>query len=330
MSMNDGEILVSINCITYNHERFIKQAIESFLMQKTRFDFEVLVHDDASTDKTIEIIRSYAQKYPKIIKPMYQKENQYSKGKKMFLFNHNRALGKYVAICEGDDYWTDPYKLQEQVDYMEKNTECNLVAHAIRIIDNDKPTEKVIAPYSEDRELEFSSVIYDGGIIGTSSIMYRKKAFDNPPDFYFCAPVEDYPLQVYLCENKKAFYINKIMSAYRTNIEGSWTDNIYYKGSIEKKIELNKKLICFLEKANAFYSYKYDCYIKSAVKKRNFYILKVRNDLKTMRNKEYICMYKDLPFKERFRIYLKHFFPKLYSLIKIIIQKTRHTHLFSR
>jgi hypothetical protein len=120
------------------------------------------------------------------------------------------------------------------------------------------------------------------------------------------------------------------MSAYRTNIEGSWTDNIYYKGSIEKKIELNKKLICFLEKANAFYSYKYDCYIKSAVKKRNFYILKDRNDLKTMRNKEYSCMYKDHPFKERFRIYLKHFFPKLYSLIKIIIQKTRHTHLFSR
>ena len=102
--MND-DILVSINCITYNHEKYIAQAIESFLMQITNFKYEILIHDDASTDNTVKIIKEYEKKYPNVIKTIFQKENQYSKGKKVEIFGFKKSRGKYIAFCEGDDYW---------------------------------------------------------------------------------------------------------------------------------------------------------------------------------------------------------------------------------
>ena len=125
----NGEIpLVSISCITYNHEPYIVQALNGFLMQKTSFPFEVLVHDDASTDRTADIIREYEKKFPKIIKPIYQKENQYSKGftSVTATWNFPRAQGKYMALCEGDDYWIDENKLQMQVDFLEHNPDYGL------------------------------------------------------------------------------------------------------------------------------------------------------------------------------------------------------------
>ena len=101
---------ISICCLTYNHEPYIEQCLEGFLMQKVDFPIEILIHDDASTDKTAEIIRKYESKYPEIIKPVYQSENQYSKGISVSrVYQFPRAQGKYIALCEGDDYWTDPF-----------------------------------------------------------------------------------------------------------------------------------------------------------------------------------------------------------------------------
>src|SRR5690554_6365417 len=119
------KIPLSICCLTYNHKPFIEKAINSFLTQKTNFSFEVLIHDDASTDGTSEIVKAYESKYPSIIKPIYQTENQWSKGLRSITVNYNftRAKGKYIAICEGDDYWTDPHKLQKQVEFLEENEE---------------------------------------------------------------------------------------------------------------------------------------------------------------------------------------------------------------
>ena len=144
--MNDK--LVSICCITYNHEKYIRDALESFLNQKTNFDFEILIHDDASTDKTSEIIQEYEKKYPNIIKPIYQIENQYSKGISINdTFNFSRAGGKYIALCEGDDYWLDSNKLQKQVDYMGKNHECTLCFHnAMVVSSNDKKLKSSFFP----------------------------------------------------------------------------------------------------------------------------------------------------------------------------------------
>lgn len=123
--------LVSVCCITYNHAQFIRKCLDGFLMQKTNFPIEILIHDDCSTDGTTEIIRDYEAKYPDLIFPLYEEENQYQKGKaaEIDLYNYRRARGKYIAYCEGDDYWTDPLKLQKQVDFMEANPEYSVCWH---------------------------------------------------------------------------------------------------------------------------------------------------------------------------------------------------------
>src|SRR5690554_4543980 len=125
--MDNNPVLLSICCITYNHENYISQAIEGFLAQKTSFNFEIIIHDDASTDATASIVKKYEQEHPNLIKAIYQTENQYSKGIKPWPnFVFPIARGKYIALCEGDDYWTDPFKLQKQVDFLEANTDVSL------------------------------------------------------------------------------------------------------------------------------------------------------------------------------------------------------------
>ena len=123
--------LVAINCITYNHEKYLRDALDGFVMQQTNFPFVAIVHDDASTDGTAEIIREYAEKYPDIILPIFETENQYSNldGSVSRIMNAalNAAGAKYIAYCEGDDYWTDPQKLQKQVDILESNTDFSMI-----------------------------------------------------------------------------------------------------------------------------------------------------------------------------------------------------------
>ena len=129
--------LVSICCITYNHSQFIRKCLDGFLMQKTDFPIEILIHDDCSTDGTTEIIREYEAKYPDLIFPLYEEENQYQQGKagEIDFYNYHRARGKYIAYCEGDDYWTNPLKLQKQVDFMETNPEYSVCFHNFQIYD---------------------------------------------------------------------------------------------------------------------------------------------------------------------------------------------------
>src|SRR3972149_8846841 len=134
MVLSDSKPLVSVCCITYNHEAYIRNSIEGFLMQITTFPIEIIIHDDASIDNTSDIIREYEIKYPEIIKAIYQTENQWSKGiKPSPTYVWPRARGKYIALCEGDDYWTDPHKLQKQVDFMENHQEYSLCSHRYSI-----------------------------------------------------------------------------------------------------------------------------------------------------------------------------------------------------
>lgn len=146
--------LVSICCITYNHAHFIRKCLDGFLMQKTPLcvphgtkmsDWcEILIHDDCSTDGTTEIIKEYAAKYPDLIFPLYEEENQYSKGKagKMDLYNYERAKGKYIAYCEGDDYWTEPLKLQMQVDFLESHSDYSVTFHRCKHVNVSDSSER--------------------------------------------------------------------------------------------------------------------------------------------------------------------------------------------
>lgn len=256
----ESEIKVSISCITYNHEKYIEHAIQSFLMQKTDFKYEILIHDDASTDSTADIIKKYQQKYPDIIKPILQSENQYSRGVKhiSYTYNFNRAKGKYIALCEGDDYWTDKYKLQKQVDYMESDSECTLCTHSVKRVDTESGNDiGLIRPSRVNRELDIREFILGGGMfIGTNSILFPKKIIDDLPTWFFDAHAGDYPLQIFLANHGKAYYIDETMSAYRVNVQGSWTNRVYF--SYEQRIEHFKRVAKMLDEINEYTEYKYN------------------------------------------------------------------------
>ncbi len=198
----DKKPLVSICCLTYNHEKYIHDAIEGFLMQKANFEFEILIHDDASTDGTTEIIKEYEKKYPGLIKPIYQTENQWSKGIKPFFKDlFPKAKGKYIALCEGDDYWVDPYKLQKQVDFMEANPKYGVVYTGIyRLFQN---SNKLFPSKIHDSEYKFEDLILFNPVY-TLTTCIRKDLLDqyiheiNPELKGWYSG--DYPMWLYMSE----------------------------------------------------------------------------------------------------------------------------------
>ncbi len=238
--MKREKILVSICCITYNHEKFIKECIEGFLKQKTDFNFEILIHDDASNDGTPDIIKQYEIKYPKIIKPIYQKENKFSQGiNPDFKFNYPRAKGKYMAICEGDDYWVDPYKLQKQVDFLEANPEYVVCSHNAKIVDEagNLIQEKKLPKLTQDRDYS-SFELQTGAFLLTLSMVFRN-VIEEIPDFFYKILNGDTVLISLLGAYGKGKYIEDIEPAgYRIHYGGVWS-----------KLDRNKRL-----KANRSYN----------------------------------------------------------------------------
>ena len=168
--------LVSIVCEVYNHEPYLRQCLDGFVMQKTSFPYEILIHDDASTDGSANIIREYEAKYPELFKPIYQTENQYSKGVQMWAsIQFPRAKGKYIAICEGDDYWTDPMKLQRQVDFLEANNEYSMCFHSARVLFEGNPCPRLNDFFTVLEERDYSSTeVFEKWIVPTASIVFRK------------------------------------------------------------------------------------------------------------------------------------------------------------
>lgn len=168
------EPLLSIRCLTYNHAPFIESALRGFLMQRTDFPFEIIVHDDASTDGTSEIVRRYATRYPNVIRPILQAENQYSQGRKGWHAMEPLTRGRYIAVCEGDDYWTDPDKLQTQVDYLERHPECVVSGHDAEI--RDAQGELVAAsklPRYCQRDFSARELEQGDGFLLTLSLVFR-------------------------------------------------------------------------------------------------------------------------------------------------------------
>ena len=218
--------MVSVSCITYNHGRYLRKALDSFLSQKTSFFFEILIHDDASTDDTVSIIKEYAESYPEIIVPMFEEENQYSRGISNIsgVFNFPRARGRYIAMCEGDDFWTDEEKLQKQVDFMEANPEYSMCCHGASVVSEDGAfrTENEIRPFEADRELTPAMLISKKTNLPTASLFFRTEYALSLPEWYFSCPVGDIPLQLYMLTRGRVFYFDRKMSAYRMGAEGSW------------------------------------------------------------------------------------------------------------
>lgn len=220
--MSENTPLVSVCTLAYNHEPYIRECLDGILMQKTNFAFELLIHDDASTDGTADIIREYEAKYPDIIKPIYQTENQYSKGVKInATIQFPRAKGKYIALCEGDDYWTDPLKLQKQVDFMEAKEEYSLCFHNAKVIYEHKNKEPHLFANIENREYS-APEIYETWYIQTATVLFKAQSLFKNIDilqtnkFYY----GDNPLFCTLSLDGKLYGMKDVMSAYRVNNGG--------------------------------------------------------------------------------------------------------------
>ncbi len=312
--MNEN-IAVSVVCNAYNHENYIRDALESFLMQKTNFKFEVLIHDDASTDKTAEIIRAYEIKYPDIIKPVYQKENQYSKGiPYASLYQYPRVKGKYIAVCEGDDYWTDPYKLQKQFDALESCPQVDICAHTADVVEAEtKKTVGQIKPAGEDKIFSTEDVIFGGGgFVATNSLMYRSEVstLEHPPFRQFLSL--DYTLQIQGSLRGGMLYLKDNMASYRRCAKGSWTSRMSkehekYKAHCEKV----KKMMLILDE---FTNQHYHEIIQRKMRLNDFELLNYFDENKKMLSKEYRDIFNKLSFKERLKIRIKAYFPFLMKL----------------
>lgn len=218
--------LVAIHCITYNQEAFLRDALEGFVMQHTEFPFVAIVHEDASTDRTAEILREYADKYPEIILPIFETENQYSKpgGSLGYIMREAcKATGaKYIAICEGDDYWIDKHKLQKQVDFLESHPEYSMVFHRASVkfegtVPVDDHLEKKFTQLQQ-REYSLDEIFFDF-IVPTCSALFRNSVFDKygyDPDYF----VGDNVVWTACASVGKIYCIADEMSTYRVQNNG--------------------------------------------------------------------------------------------------------------
>ena len=246
--------LVSIYCLVYNHGQFLRDCLEGFVKQQTNFPFEAIVHDDASTDNSIFIIQEYAEKYPNIIKPIYEKENLYSKDKNLLRATIlDKAQGKYIAYCEGDDYWTDPHKLQKQADFLESHPDYAMCFHPVNKVMNGEVVGNDVHSLNETDFCADQIIAYGGCFCASPSLMVRGDVSRDVPLFRQIADVGDYPLQVWAAHKGKVHYIPQIMGCYRIQAN-SWTANVKPGSNIAHL----KNRISWLEEYNRHINYKYD------------------------------------------------------------------------
>jgi len=255
--VNDFQPLVSICCITYNHENYIKDAIEGFLVQKTDFPIEIIIRDDASTDKTADIVRLYQAEHPNLISTIFHTKNQYSLGIRPFPEVFMKASGKYIALCEGDDYWTDPLKLQKQVDFLESHPEFAICCHGVTFKYEDERPDHYggfLRPKRNEYSIRDLCIV---GFISTCSTVFRNHLFEEIPQELRNLAMGDWAVHILNAEHGKIWFIDKNMATYRVHGSGVWTR----MDPIKKK----KKVIEAYFKINKYLGRKYEKEIMTGV-----------------------------------------------------------------
>lgn len=214
---------VSVSVTTYGHERYIARALDGILMQETPFDFEVVVGDDLSTDRTRDVVLAYRDRHPDRIRTVFPERNLGGGGKLMFVETVRACRGEYVAMLDGDDYWTAPDKLRRQAEFLDAHRECSLVFHdALRVReDGSAPPERYVPPghpqFSGVEELLLSN------FIPSPSPMVRREVMAEFPAWFFASPWGDYPLYFMAAERGLLGYVDEVMAVYRVHPAGLWS-----------------------------------------------------------------------------------------------------------
>ena len=271
---------MTVFCLAYNHEKYLRKTLEGFVNQKTSFGFKVLIHDDASTDDTPNIIREYTEKYPDIFETILQTENKYQKGidvEDEYILPE--ISSKYVAACEGDDYWTDPDKLRLQVEYMEKHPDCSLCVHNTeKIFENGRSTGTFFNPSRKEKDYTMNDIILSepSAYFHFSSLMWRNDTFRKKNPAFDMEGIGDYPMALYFASIGYIHYIPRTMSCYRLNSVGSWSNMM--DSDKKKKTGQHKNIIKGLRSIDKYTGHKYSPAIKKAIAREEAKIMMFDRD----------------------------------------------------
>ncbi len=318
----DNQILVSVCCTAYNHEKYIRKCLDGFVMQETNFKFEVLINDDASTDNTAAIIREYEKEYPEIIKPIYQTENQFSIDRNItanILFP--KCKGKYIALCEGDDFWTDPLKLQKQVNALEANPSCHMcVCKVIWVSETGKEIvgQSPSLPLNEQvmHAKDFLETVFTEYAFQTSGYFFRGEdiwSYTHPfPRFREISPVGDIPYLLYFGQLGDVYYIDDPMSCYRRGSIGSWNQREY--NTKKKQKEQLGKLCEVYREFDKYTEFKYhQLCIKKIFSLNYLYIAETKTDFRKLIAFEG-NLFNRQPVRRKTRILIGAYCPSLLKL----------------
>lgn len=319
--MENNTCMVSVLCTAFNHGKYIRQTLEGFVSQQTSFPFEVLVNDDCSSDDTAEIIREFAENYPHIIRPFIQEKNLYSQGISIHKHVFYPALrGKYIAFCEGDDCWTDPMKLQLQVDFLESHPDYSACVHNSKICfcNAGDMLQDYVAPQG-DRDIPFEQIIRGMSVsYHTSSIMAHSGLILNTPDFEAVAEkygFTDYPIGIWLSMKGKVRFLERFMSMYRVaSNPGSWTHDLSRNYSsktrfISGEIAMFEALLPHLEGQ----------WLKDAeheLLERKFELLYIEGRVHEHMKPPYLEIYKKKDLKYRTKHFIKRCLPFLHTIYR--------------
>lgn len=312
--------LISICAVAFNHAPYIRGALDHFLMQKGPFRIEILIHDDASTDGTAEVIRAYQRKYPDLVKPVLQSENQYSQGIHNLsgAFNFPRARGKYIALMDCDDYWCAEDKLAVQLSYMETHPDCQLCVHAARV-ENERGelvNRNLMRPYRGDRDLTPEELVDKAGSFPFGAMMFRAELVRELPDWYVNCPVGDRPLELMAAAKGYCHYIDRAMSVYRFNGAGSWTNRMKtgdYRKKQDDYAERMKEMYRGFDRSTG------GRYHRAAVSaaQRVYFLTRVNlREFSGIYHPKYRKYYRELPLRERCLIRLEYCLPGFYQGIR--------------
>lgn len=311
---------VSVLTITYNHEKYVAQAIESVLMQEVNFDYELVIGEDCSTDKTREIVVEYQKKYPNRIRLLLNEKNMGMN--RNFVQTYHACKGQYIALLEGDDYWTSPQKLQKQVDFLDKHPDFVICFHNVQIIYEDDAKESSL--YNIDQQ-EVSSIenLFSCNFINTASCLFRNKLFSKFPEWIYKLSFADWPLHILNAEYGKIMYINEAMGVYRIHKGGIWSCLAAYNP--KKRIIIDTMVIEFLKIIDRHFKYKYRYAIRQALIPR--YVSLIKELISEDNHKKAIFYFSQIKILDKYLNYkyssiiMKSIIPRYVSLTNELISK---------
>jgi glycosyltransferase involved in cell wall biosynthesis len=238
---------VSVLLTTYNHEKFIAEAINSVLVQEVNFDYEIIIIEDCSTDNTRDIVIDFQKRYQNKIRLVLEEKNK--NDSRIWAEAIENSKSQYISLLDGDDYWTSPHKLQKQVDFLDNHPECSVCFHNVTTFYEDGSREPWNHNSNDQKEISSIEDLFERNFIAACSTMFRSGLTGKLPEWFFEMPFGDWPLHILNAQHGKIGYINEVMGRYRVHAGGAWSGLNEFQ-----KLE---SLIKFYEIINAKLKFRY-------------------------------------------------------------------------